>query len=44
MIPSSGGRFEVTVDGKPVFEKSKLGRHARAGEIMELIAAQSPHP
>jgi len=41
MIPSGGGRFEVAVDGKPVFEKSKLGRHARAGEVMELIAALS---
>ena len=41
MIPSGGGRFEVAVDGKPVFEKSKLGRHARAGELMNLIAARS---
>jgi len=37
MIESSGGRFEVTMDGKPVFEKSKLGRHARGGEILALI-------
>ncbi|HET9777254.1 MAG TPA: Rdx family protein [Gemmatimonadaceae bacterium] len=37
MTPSRGGRFEVAVDGKPVFEKSKLGRHARAGEILSLI-------
>jgi selT/selW/selH-like putative selenoprotein len=35
--PSSGGRFEVTLDGKPIFEKSKLGRHARPGEILGLI-------
>jgi hypothetical protein len=38
MIPSSGGRFEVMVDGAPVFEKSRLGRHARSGEILKLIA------
>jgi selT/selW/selH-like putative selenoprotein len=36
--PSGGGRFEVTVDGKAVFEKSKLGRHAQPGEVLELIA------
>jgi selT/selW/selH-like putative selenoprotein len=37
MHPSRGGRFEVSVDGKPVFEKSKLGRHAKQGEIEALI-------
>ena len=38
LIPSRGGRFEVKCDGLPVFEKSKLGRHARPGEIAELLA------
>jgi len=37
MIPSRGGRFEVTVDDVPVFEKSKLGRHAKPGEILTLL-------
>ena len=37
MQPSGGGRFEVLMDGEPVFEKSKLGRHERPGEIMTLI-------
>jgi selT/selW/selH-like putative selenoprotein len=41
MIPSRGGRFEVTVDGQPVFEKSKLGRHAKPGEILSLIEEKS---
>jgi len=41
LMPSDGGRFEVSVDGKPVFEKSKLGRHARPGEIIDLIDAAS---
>jgi selT/selW/selH-like putative selenoprotein len=36
--PSRGGRFEVAVDGTPVFEKSRLGRHARSGEIAQLVA------
>jgi selenoprotein W-related protein len=39
MNPSSGGRFEVTLDGAPIFEKSKLGRHAQPGEVLRLIAA-----
>jgi predicted Rdx family selenoprotein len=40
LIPSSGGRFEVTADGTPVYEKSKSGRHAKAGEIVALLAAR----
>jgi selenoprotein W-related protein len=40
LVPSSGGRFEVSVDGAPVFEKSKTGRHARPGEIVQLIEAK----
>jgi len=37
MTPSRGGKFEVVVDGVPVFEKSKLGRHAQPGEVVSLI-------
>jgi predicted Rdx family selenoprotein len=37
MTPSRGGRFEVLADGHPVFEKSKLGRHAKPGEIVSLL-------
>jgi predicted Rdx family selenoprotein len=37
LIPSKGGRFEVVLDERPIFEKSKLGRHAKPGEIVELI-------
>jgi len=36
---SRGGRFEVFADGAPVFEKSKLGRHARPGEIVALLGS-----
>jgi hypothetical protein len=39
MIPSRGGRFEVSKDGVPVFEKSKLNRHANPGEIVKLLEA-----
>jgi hypothetical protein len=37
MVPSRGGRFEVSRDGAPIFEKSKLDRHARPGEILQLL-------
>jgi selT/selW/selH-like putative selenoprotein len=37
LVPSSGGRFEVSRDGVPVFEKSKTGRHAKPGEIVALL-------
>jgi selT/selW/selH-like putative selenoprotein len=40
LTPSKGGRFEVALDGKPVFEKSKVGRHAEPGEVLALIAAR----
>ena len=41
LIPSRGGRFEVLRDGRPVFEKSKLGRHAAPGEVVKLIERES---
>ena len=41
MIPSSKGRFEVVRDGVPVFEKSKLDRHAKPGEILDLLKRQA---
>jgi selT/selW/selH-like putative selenoprotein len=37
LIPSSGGRFEVVADGKPVFEKSKVRRHAEPGEVIASL-------
>jgi hypothetical protein len=37
LVKSSGGRFEVVVDGRPVFRKSTLGRHAQPGEVLRLI-------
>jgi selT/selW/selH-like putative selenoprotein len=37
--PGSGGRFEVSKDGAPIFQKSKLGRHAEPGEIVGLLRA-----
>jgi predicted Rdx family selenoprotein len=37
LIPSGGGRFEVVRDGAPVFQKSVVGRHAQAGEVVRLL-------
>jgi selT/selW/selH-like putative selenoprotein len=37
MVESSGGVFEVTVDGRTIFSKKALGRHASPGEILALI-------
>jgi hypothetical protein len=37
LLPSSRGRFEVEADGTPLFEKSRLGRHAHDGEVAELL-------
>lgn len=44
MIPSRGGRFEVMVDGRPVFEKSKIGRHANPLEIVRLVEESEADP
>jgi predicted Rdx family selenoprotein len=44
MQPSGGGRFEVSRDGVPVFQKSKLGRHPGPGEVMRLISDASAAP
>lgn len=37
LIESSGGLFEVQVDGNLVFSKKALGRHAEPGEVVRLI-------
>jgi selenoprotein W-related protein len=37
LMPSNGGRYEVTVDDKLVYSKLQTGRHANPGEVMELI-------
>ena len=37
LVRSQGGVFEVTVDGKRVFSKKRLGRHAEPGEVLRLM-------
>ena len=37
LIPSSSGRFEVTVDDDLVFSKAQLGRHAEPDEVAAIV-------
>ena len=37
LIPSDGGRFELELNGKLVFSKKQLKRHAEVDEIRELF-------
>lgn len=39
LIPSDGGRFEVTVNGKLIYSKLQTGRHVNQGELVQLIRA-----
>ena len=40
LLPSSKGRFEVTLDGEVIFSKAGLGRHAAEGEVAGLVRAK----
>jgi len=37
LIPSEGGRYEITVNDKLVYSKLQAGRHANPGEVMRLV-------
>jgi selenoprotein W-related protein len=39
LVPSDGGRFEVTVNGTLLYSKLQTGRHAEPGEVMKLVRA-----
>jgi selenoprotein W-related protein len=38
VVPSSGGVFEVEVDGALAYSKKATGRHAEPGEVLRLVA------
>ncbi|NLP01185.1 MAG: SelT/SelW/SelH family protein [Fibrobacter sp.] len=38
LVQSSGGVFEVEVDGRLIFSKKKLGRFPEPGEIEKLLS------
>jgi selenoprotein W-related protein len=40
LVASSGGVFEVKVDGDLIFSKKALRRHAEPGEVVKLIRAR----
>ncbi len=40
LVPSSNGRFEVTLDGELLFSKAETGRHAEPGEVVGLVRAR----
>ena len=42
LIPSDGGKFEVSVDDKLVYSKLKTGRHAEQGEVLGLVKEVAP--
>ena len=37
LIPSSGGAFEITVDGGLIYSKKATGRHAEVEEVKEAL-------
>ena len=37
LIPSDGGKFEVTINGQLVYSKLSNHRHAAPGEILGLV-------
>ena len=37
LIPSDGGRFEVTINGKLLYSKLATHRHPESGEILGLV-------
>ncbi len=39
LVPSDGGRFEVSVNGKLIYSKLQTGRHVNQGELVQLIRA-----
>jgi selenoprotein W-related protein len=36
-VPSSRGRFEVSLNDELIFSKAQLGRHAKPGEVSGLV-------
>jgi selenoprotein W-related protein len=44
LVPATGGRFEVSVNGVPLFSKAELGRTPEPGELAilfgEVMAAE----
>ncbi|MBE9525133.1 MAG: Rdx family protein [Chloroflexi bacterium] len=39
LIPSDGGKFEVSVNGNLVYSKLATGRHADPSEVLDAVNA-----
>jgi selenoprotein W-related protein len=37
LVPSDGGRFEVSINGKQLYSKLATRRHAEQGEVSGLV-------
>ena len=37
LVPSDGGRFELTVNGKLLYSKLQTGRHVEPEELVSLV-------
>ena len=37
LVPSDGGRFEITVNGQLLYSKLETYRHAAPGEVLGLV-------
>jgi selenoprotein W-related protein len=37
LVPSDGGKFEVTANGQLLYSKSATHRHAEPGEVLGLV-------
>ena len=37
LVPSNGGRFEISVNGQLIFSKLHTGRHPEPGEVIGFV-------
>lgn len=37
LVPSDGGRFEFSANGKLLYSKKQTGRHVEEGELKKLL-------
>ncbi len=42
LVPSQGGRFEVSLDGEKIFSKLEEGRFPEPGELQSAIEDRNP--
>jgi selenoprotein W-related protein len=40
LVPSDGGRFEILLDGKPIYSKLETGQFPETRDIIKAISAR----